>query len=98
MGNLIYLYYFFLSLFLVFSLILSILILAQESKSFGLGASFGGEASSLFGTSTAQVLKTITMWCAIIFACASFLLSVWTSGLEKSDQASQVRALQKVQT
>lgn len=94
----IYSYYFFLACFLLFSLFVSALVLVQESKSFGLGASFGGEATSLFGTSTAQVLKTITMWCAIAFASASILLSVWTSCLERSAQASQSRALQKVQT
>jgi len=31
----------------------------QESKSMGLGASFGGETSDVFGTSTALVLKKV---------------------------------------
>lgn len=93
----IYLYYFFIALFLLFCPLVSALVLLQESKSFGLGASFGGGATSLFGTSTAQVLKTITAWCATIFAIACFLLSVWTSGLEKNQTDREMRALQQVQ-
>jgi preprotein translocase subunit SecG len=46
----------------------------------GLGASFGGDAgTSLFGTSTADVLKTITAWMIGIFMGASFLLSTLSS-------------------
>jgi len=57
----------------------------QESKSSGLGASFGGEASeSLFGTSTADVLKRFTGWLALIFLVACILLSLWTTALGKS--------------
>ena len=45
-------------LFIGLCALLCFVILIQESKSLGLGASFGGDAGdSLFGTSTASVLK-----------------------------------------
>ncbi len=52
----------------------------QESKSSGLGASFGGDASdSLFGVSTPKVLKVITGWLSVVFMTACLFLSAWTS-------------------
>ena len=55
-------------LFLGLCFLLSFVILIQESKSLGLGASFGGDAgSSVFGTSTADVLKKFTAWLAVVF-------------------------------
>lgn len=60
-------------------------ILIQESKSTGLGASFGGDAGeSLFGTSTADVLKKVTAWLAAIFLISCVLLSVWTTALGRT--------------
>ena len=77
-----FLYFFTIALFLIICIFLCAVILMQESKSSGLGASFGGEASeSLFGTSTADVLKKITAWLAIIFFAACILLSLWTSSM-----------------
>lgn len=65
--------------------VLCFVVLIQESKSSGLGASFGGEGGdSLFGTSTADVLKKFTAWLAIIFLAACVLLSLWTSSLGRS--------------
>ncbi len=61
---------------------LAFLILIQESKSLGFGASFGGDAgSSLFGTSTPQVLKKMTAWFAVIFFVGCLALSYWSAGL-----------------
>lgn len=59
------------------------IILMQESKSMGLGASFGGSdaSSSLFGTSTADVVKKITSWLAAIFMIGCVVLSLWTAAL-----------------
>lgn len=75
-----FLFYFILSLFFLNCFILSIFILVQESRSMGLGASFGGDAgSSLFGTSTADVLKKLTAAAGVIFAVLCFVLSIWTS-------------------
>jgi preprotein translocase subunit SecG len=63
-------------LFLGLCFLLSFVILIQESKSLGLGASFGGDAgSSVFGTSTADVLKKFTAWLAVIFFVLCILFS-----------------------
>ncbi|NGX62227.1 MAG: Protein-export membrane protein SecG [Chlamydiae bacterium] len=80
-------YYFFLFLFLLISLILCGVILIQESKSSGLGASFGGDSGdSLFGTSTPEVLKQITAWLAVVFLGGCVVLSLWTGALGRSQQ------------
>src|SRR5476651_1557940 len=78
---------FYLSLFLFIGLcaVLCLVILVQESKSMGLGASFGGDAGdSLFGTSTADVLKKFTAWLATIFMVSCVFLSIWTAALGRS--------------
>jgi preprotein translocase subunit SecG len=65
--------------FILLSAVLCLVILVQESKSMGLGASFGGESGeSLFGTSTAEVLKKFTAYLAVAFAVACVLLSLWS--------------------
>jgi preprotein translocase subunit SecG len=80
-----FLYFFTIALFLILCLLLCTVILMQESKSSGLGASFGGEASeSLFGTSTADVLKRFTAWLALIFFIGCIVLSLWTTTLGRS--------------
>lgn len=76
------LYFICLALFLFLSLLLCGVILLQESKNSGLGASFGGDvSSSLFGTSTADVLKKFTAWLAFIFLFSCILLSLWTNAM-----------------
>lgn len=56
----------------------------------GLGASFGGDAgSSLFGTSTATVVKKITAWFAFLFFLGCILLSFWTSALGGKQNSSR---------
>ena len=73
-----------LSLFLFFCLLMTTIILLQEGKTLGLGASFGGDAgNSVFGTSTADVLKTITAWMIGVFMFFSLFLSVWSSAAPK---------------
>lgn len=73
------LFYISLTLFLFISALLCLVVLIQESKSLGLGASFGGDAGeSLFGTSTADVLKKFTGWVAVAFLAISILLSIWS--------------------
>lgn len=77
-----FLYFLCLTFFIILCVLLCFIILIQESKSSGLGASFGGEASeSLFGTSTADVLKKFTAWLSAIFFVACLLLSLWTSSI-----------------
>lgn len=72
-------------LFMIVCGLLCFVILIQESKSSGLGASFGGDSSdSLFGTSTADVLKSFTGWLAAIFLISCVLLSIWTSAMGRT--------------
>lgn len=79
------LFYFFLFIFITLSIVLSFTILIQESKSMGLGSSFGGDSSdSLFGASTADVLKKFTAYVAAFFMIASIFLSLWTSVLGRN--------------
>jgi preprotein translocase subunit SecG len=76
------LFYLTIFFFLVVCAILSLVVLVQESKSLGLGASFGGDpGESLFGTSTAEVLKKFTAYIAVAFVAFSFLLSIWCESL-----------------
>lgn len=80
-----FLYFFTIALFMIICLLLCAVILMQESKSSGLGASFGGEArDSMFGTGTADVLKKFTGWLAFVFIVACILLSLWTSALGRT--------------
>ena len=80
-----FLFYMFLFLFLVASVLLCFVILIQESKSLGLGASFGGDHSdSLFGTSTAEVLKRFTAYLAGAFILSCLALSLWSGSLGRS--------------
>jgi len=73
------------------SLILSFVILIQESKSLGLGASFGGDSSdSLFGTSTAEVLKRFTAYMAGAFLISCLVLSLWSSSVGRSHMKGPV--------
>jgi preprotein translocase subunit SecG len=81
------LFYIFLFLFLFVSGLLCAVILVQEAKSLGLGASFGGDAgSSLFGTSTAEVLKKFTAYVTTLFLIFCFLLSFWTASLGRAHE------------
>jgi preprotein translocase subunit SecG len=81
-----FLFYLFLSLFLLASALLCLVILVQEAKSLGLGASFGGDNSdSLFGTSTAEVLKTFTGYLAAGFLICCLILSLWSGALGRQE-------------
>lgn len=80
-----FLYFTTISLFMLLCAILCFVVLIQESKSTGLGASFGGDVNdSLFGTSTADVLKKFTAWLAIIFLATCVLLSLWTNAMGRT--------------
>lgn len=71
-------------LFLILCVLLCFVVLIQESKSLGLGSSFGGDASSsFFGTGTADVLKKLTAYLTAIFIGFCVLLSLWTSVIER---------------
>jgi len=93
-----FLYFLFIIIFLVLCALLTFVILIQESKSLGLGASFGGDSSdSLFGTSTAGVLKKFTGYLAIIFMVSCVVLSLWTSTLGRVKKASHPTEIEEVQ-
>ena len=75
-------FYLLLFIFLLLSTILCFVILIQEAKSLGLGASFGGDSSdSLFGTSTAEVLKRFTAYLSGAFLIGCLVLSLWSASL-----------------
>lgn len=68
--------------FMFLCVVLCLVVLVQESKSLGLGASFGGDSGeSVFGTSTASILKTITVYLITCFMVSCLLLSYWSSGM-----------------
>ncbi len=82
------LFYLFLIVFFLIAALLAFFILIQEAKSLGLGASFGGDqGDSLFGASTADVLKKITAYFVAAFLIACFILSLWTVSLGRAREA-----------
>ena len=83
------LFYVLLLLFLLICAVLSFAILIQEAKSMGLGASFGGDSGdSLFGTSTAEVLKRFTAYLAGVFLLCCLILSLWSAALGRSSSSA----------
>ena len=79
-------------------LLLCVTVLIQESKSLGLGASFGGDASdSLFGTSTADVLKQFTAVLIGLFFVSCLILSLWTNNIGSSADLPVQPEIQEVQ-
>ncbi len=85
-----FLFYVSIFVFMLIAVVLCLVILVQESKSLGLGASFGGDpGESLFGTSTAAVLKKFTAWLAVIFMVSCVLLSIWSASIG----AQRIKAL-----
>lgn len=82
-----FIFYLLIFLFLLLSALLCFVILIQEAKSLGLGASFGGDTSdSLFGTSTAEVLKKFTAYLSSAFLIGCLVLSLWSSSLGRKAQ------------
>jgi len=92
------LFYIGIAFFLLICLLLSLVILVQESKSMGLGASFGGDAGeSLFGTSTAAVLKKFTAYLALFFMGACVILSIWSGALGNAKKKAPIQIEQETQ-
>lgn len=85
------LYYLSIVLFLALCGVLTLVVLIQESKSSGLGASFGGDAGdSLFGVSTPQILKVFTAYLAAVFMVGCVILSFWTSARARGEISQSV--------
>lgn len=92
------LYYFLIGVFLLLSLLLCGIIMMQEGKSLGLGSAFGGDTQdSLFGVSTAEVLKKITAWMFVIFLVLCIALSFWTTSIGKKRLNAQKAAVEQVE-
>ncbi len=79
-------YLFSIILFVILAAMLCLVIMIQESKSSGLGAAFGAAdaESSVFGTSTAEILTQFTTWLVVIFMVSCVVLSLWTSALGRA--------------
>jgi preprotein translocase subunit SecG len=94
-----FIYFLSIALFLLLCVLLCGTIMIQESKSTGLGASFGGDSGdSLFGTSTADVLKKFTAWLGVIFIISCILLSLWTASMARSrDVISQPFSVEEIE-
>lgn len=93
-----FIYFLALALFIGLCALLCFVILIQESKSLGLGASFGGDpGDSVFGTSTADVLKKFTAYLAIIFMVGCVLLSLWTGAMGRSKSRLMPTTIEEVQ-
>ncbi len=93
------LFYISILLFMLLCALLCLVILVQDSKSLGLGASFGGDpGESLFGTSTADVLKKFTGWLAIVFVVGCLFLSSWTAALNRTKGQLQLPSIEQTDT
>ncbi len=93
-----FLFYVSIFAFMLIAMVLCLVILVQESKSLGLGASFGGDpGESLFGTSTADVLKKFTAWLAVIFMVSCVLLSIWSASIGAQRVKSLPAAIEEIQ-
>jgi preprotein translocase subunit SecG len=93
-----FLFYVSIFLFMLLCGLLCCVILIQESKSLGLGASFGGDpGESLFGTSTAEVLKKFTAWLAVIFMVSCVLLSLWSASIGEKRLQSLPTHIEEIQ-
>jgi preprotein translocase subunit SecG len=92
------LFYLVLFLFILLCALLCLVILIQESKSLGLGASFGGDpGDSVFGTSTADVLKKFTAYLAVVFMASCVLLSLWTGAMGRNKAHLVPTSIEQVQ-
>jgi len=85
------LFFMFIFLFLGVGVLLSFLIMMQESKNLGLGASFGGDSSSsVFGASTADVVKKATAYLAVAFLAGCFIMTYWSHALSMAPKPVEV--------
>jgi len=61
------------ALFIIVCLMLIVVVLVQKGRGGGLGAAFGGAASSAFGTRVGDVFTWVTIVLTALFLC-------WRSG------------------
>lgn len=85
-------------LFLLVSFVLCTVILMQESKSGGLGSMLGGDPTqSVFGTATADVLKSFTGWLSFAFLSLCVVLSLWTASMGRTQAGLPSYDVEQVQ-
>lgn len=92
-----FLYFFTIFLFVLLAALLIFVVLIQEGKSSGLTsmALSSDAGNSLFGTSTADVLKKFTAWLAALFFAMCLLLSLWSASIGASHQAKPSMTIQE---
>ncbi|MDR0533721.1 MAG: preprotein translocase subunit SecG [Verrucomicrobiales bacterium] len=80
--------------FVICSLLLTLVVLMQRPRSEGLGAAFGGGMTdSLFGAQTTDVLTKVTIWLAgIFFACTLGLALLHAKADSATDLSSRLKA------
>jgi len=80
--------------FVICSLLLTLVVLMQRPRSEGLGAAFGGGMTdSLFGAQTTDVLTKVTIWLAgIFFACTLGLALLHAKADSSTDLSSKLKA------
>ena len=89
-------FYVSIAFFILLCVLLCLVVLVQESKSLGLGASFGGDpGESIFGTSTADVLKKITAWLAVAFVISCIFLSLWTGAMGRGQSIIEPPSIER---
>ena len=95
----VFLFYTCVFLFVLLCGLLALVILIQDSKSMGLGASFGGgdSSDSVFGTSAADILKKFTAYLAAAFMIACVGLSLWTGSIARAKAKSLPVSIEEVQ-
>jgi len=88
--------------FIFVCFILCSVIMMQESKSGGLGSSFGGGGNdptdSAFGTATAEVLKKFTGYLSAVFLGLCILLSLWTSSMGRAQSGPSPLEIESIES
>jgi len=82
------------TIFVVCSLLLTLVVMMQRPRSEGLGAAFGGGMTeSLFGAQTTDVLTKITIWLAVVFfLCTMSLALLYSKRTSNNDLERQLKA------
>jgi preprotein translocase subunit SecG len=84
------------ALFVIASILMTLVILLQRPRSEGLGSAFGGGMTeSLFGADTTDVLTKITIWLAVFFFAATMILAYLMTHKE-SQRGATTRELRTV--
>ncbi len=84
------------ALFVIASILMTLVILLQRPRSEGLGSAFGGGMTeSIFGADTTDILTKITVWLAVFFFIATLTLAFLMTHKE-SQRGATTRELRTV--